>query len=118
MHTYDFDIGVYASEFGDTREFACEARYLYHPAYTDNLRETPDEGASVTVLSIEASPYKREAGGVWAVDQSVKLDPTPFLDLDDLASAILTAHEADMGDARDDAAEARRDAEREEWSDA
>lgn len=115
MQTYNFDIGVTAQEFGDTREFACTARYIYHPAYTDRLRETPDEGASVTVLRVVASPYKRDpVSGAWAADRTVEIDPELFLDADALASAILAEHEANTADARDDAAEARRDAMRQE----
>ena len=109
MQTYTFDIGVTAQEFGDTREFACTARYIYNPAFTDRLRETPDEGASVTVLRVVASPYKRDpVSGARAADRTVEIDPEPFLDGDALASAIRAAHEAEMSDARDDAAEMRR----------
>jgi hypothetical protein len=108
-HTFDITLD---SEL-QTREFRCTAEYSYSPEYIDPYRETPDEGASVSIHRVFAYPLACKNGN-WEIVPGIEHDITALLDIRALQDTILAEHEGEIEAARENYWEARRDEMRQE----
>jgi hypothetical protein len=101
------------------REFALTVEYEYHPAYRGaregryGVQLEPDEPAHVTISSVTGRLIGFCTKTAKHIEIGDEIDFEPLVNTEILADEILADHEGRVQEAREQAAEMRRDAIRE-----